>query len=165
MLVGILLVLCLGAVWPEAVRAQEPDPQLMIPGQPYDVPEIKVYLIDEETNGPFANHEVYLEYFWGWDVLKHTAEADRMERLKKITVKGRTDADGMVVIPARLIIPARPQAPEGAEFSEAIFRFIEIEVQDSQHNCGLFIDVKDVDKYRGGSILNFLRKVPIWKRN
>jgi hypothetical protein len=145
-------------------RTQEQDVALQVPGPPYDVPEIKLFLTDEETNGPFANHEVYVEYFWGWKVLKHTPEADRMERLKNITVKALTDDEGMVLIPAKIIIPARPQPPEGAEFSEPVFQFVEIEVQDSHHNCGLFIDAEDIEEYRGGSIGDFHRTVPIWKR-
>ncbi|MDQ3818162.1 MAG: hypothetical protein M3362_10770, partial [Acidobacteriota bacterium] len=126
-------------------QAQEQEAELQVTGQPYDVPEIKLYLTDEETDRPFANRKVYVEYFWGWKVLKHTPEADRMERLKKITVETRTDEEGVVLIPAKTVTPARPQAPEGAEFSEPTFQFVEVEVQDSEHNCGLFIDAEDID--------------------
>src|SRR5438128_1051889 len=119
---------------------QEQDVQLQVPGPPYDVPEIKLFLTDEQTNDPFANHEVYIEYFWGWKVLKHTPQADRMERLKNITVKARTDGAGMLLIPAKIIMPARPHAPDGAEFSEPTFQFVDIEVHASHHNSGLCID-------------------------
>ena len=160
----MVLPYCVRDVRGQQSRTQEQDVALQVPGQPYDVPEIKLFLTDEETNGPFSNHEVYVEYFWGWKVLKHTPEADRMERLKNITVKALTDNEGLVLIPAKIIIPARPQAPEGAELSEPVFQFVEIEIQDSHHNCGLFIDAEDIEKYRGGSIGDFHRTVPIWKR-
>src|SRR5215831_10485809 len=155
------------ALWPVAPLARQnatQDPALQVPGPPYDVPEMKVYLTDEDTKEPFANKEVMVEYFWGWKILKHTPEADRMEILKDIIIKARTDGDGLVIIPARLIMPSRPQAPEGAEFSEPTFQFVEIEVQDTRHNCGLVFDKKDIDKYRGGAFLDFRRVVPIWRR-
>jgi hypothetical protein len=160
--VFVTMVVCCTAVRCQQIPAQ--DPELLIPGLPYDVPEIKVYLSDEETKEPFANKEVYVEYFWGWEVLKLTPEADRMERLKKIMIKAHTDSDGLVIVPAKIIIPMRAQAPEGAEFSEPTFQFVEIEVQDTHHNCGLFIDAEDIEKYRAGAILDFHRTVPIWKR-
>ena len=144
-------------------QAQGQEAESQVTGQPYDVPDIRLYLTDEGTGHPFANRKVLVEYFWGWEILKHTPEADRMERLKDIMVEAHTDEEGLVLIPARTVTPARPQPPEGADFSEPTFRFVEVEVQDSEHNCGLFIDAEDIDKYRYGIIGDFHRTVPIRK--
>ncbi len=162
----IIFAHCVSDARGQQSQAQEQESEFKIIGQPYDVPEIKVYLTDKETGSPFADRKVYVEYFWGWEVLKHTPEADRMERLKKIMVEARTDEEGMVLIPAKTIIPARPQAPDGAEFSEPTFLFVEVEVQDIDHNCGLFVgNAEDIDKYRAGIISDFHLAVPTWKRS
>lgn len=108
-------------------------------GPDYAVPEVKVYLIDEETGGPFAEREVTIKYYWGWDVIKRTDETDRVPSLVHMTIKRRTDVTGVVLMPTLLITPSRPRAPAGAEYSLPRFRFAGIGVNDAKHSTHMSV--------------------------
>jgi len=106
----------------------------LVYGRPFTVPEVRVYLTDEETGGPFAEKDVAAKYCWGWDVLKRTPESDRIANTQCISVKRRTDAAGVVSLPTLLISPSRPIAPPGSEFSQPRFKYAGLTVHDDKHD-------------------------------
>ena len=112
-------------------------------GQPYKVPEVRVWLTDEETGGPFADRKAFAKYCWGWDVIKRTAEADRMPFTECMEIEIRTDEAGAVALPSVEIKPSRPIPPPGAEFSAPRFKYAGIVVRDEKHNT--YMSVFDVE--------------------
>lgn len=142
---SVSLLLCVSlahAQQPET--AQEINADTII-GPQYLVPEIKVYLTDEETGGPLANHDVVVKYYWTWDVLKRTQATDRMSTILDIRFPARSDQNGIIVIPSRIITPTRPIAPKGSEFSQPRFMSMGIDVDDEKHSSGLAIYDAEVD--------------------
>jgi len=119
-----------------AQRVQSPDPPKddKVFGKAYSVPEVKVYLTDEETGGPFAEREVTIKYYWGWDIIKRTAETDRIPSTLSLAIKRRTDVKGVVFLPTLLITPSGPPPPAGAEYSTPRFKYAGISVNDAKHS-------------------------------
>jgi hypothetical protein len=159
------IVLLAAAVGAFAQEDDEPDPTTLGPpveGQSYEVPDIRVQLTDEETGLPLKDLDVLIEYCWRWHIIKPTPETARLGTIRKITVKGRTDARGMVLVPRRIIVPTRPVPPPGARFSDPSFWLIEIVVHDQSHFAGLFINVDEIDKFPEGKISDVQRSVPRW---
>ena len=117
-----------------ATLAQRADKNAKVYGRAYTIPQVRVYLTDEETGGPFAEKDVAAKYCWGWDVIRSTPETDRMPSTECSTVKLRTDAAGIVDLPSLLVSPWRPAAPPGSELSEPRFKYAGMVVIDAKHN-------------------------------
>lgn len=117
-----------------ATPAQTANSDGKVYGRSYKIPQVRVYLTDEETGGPFAEKDVAAKYCWGWDVIRSTPETDRMTNIECSTVKLRTDATGVVDLPSLLMSPWRPIAPPGSEFSEPRFKYAGMVVIDAKHN-------------------------------
>lgn len=117
-----------------ATSAQPTNDDGRVYGRSYKIPQVRVYLTDEETGRPFAEKDVTAKYCWGWDVIKSTPETDRMPSTECSTVKLRTDAAGVVDLPSLLMSPWRPIAPAGSELSEPRFKYAGLTVNDAKHN-------------------------------
>lgn len=113
-------------------------------GKAYMVPQVRVLLTDEETGGPFAERDAAAKYCWGWEVIRRTPETDRMASTQCTSVKIRTDAAGVVLLPSFLMTPWRPVAPPGSELSEPRFLCAGIVVQDEKHDC--YMSVFDAER-------------------
>ena len=73
--------------------------QARVYGKAYAVPEAKIFLNDEEIGGPFAEREVTIKYYWGWDIIRRTVETDRFPYLQSLAIKRRTDVIGIGFFP------------------------------------------------------------------
>lgn len=107
-------------------------------GKPYKTRDIKVFLKDEETGGPYANKEVRIKYYWMWDVKKPTPQTERMSHIRYFEVKATSNEKGFVLVPGITVYPRRPELP-GAEASDPYFYSIGITVKDEKHSTGLAI--------------------------
>ena len=116
------------------LSAQSASKDGKIYGRSYAIPQVRVYLTDEETGGPFAEKDVAAKYCWGWEVIKSTPKTDRMPSTECSTVKLRTDAAGVVELPSLLMSPWRPIAPAGSQLSEPRFKYAGMVVIDAKHN-------------------------------
>ena len=117
-----------------ATSAQPTNNDGKVYGRAHTIPQVRVYLTDEETGGPFAEKDVTAKYCWGWEVMRSTPETDRMPSTECSTVKLRTDAAGIVDLPSLLMSPWRPAAPPGSELSEPRFKYAGMVVIDAKHN-------------------------------
>jgi hypothetical protein len=134
-----MLLLCyLGGIAQRTENTQEIQGDDIV-GPQYRVPEMKVYLTDEGTGGPYANRDVVVMYYWKWEVLIRTPVTDRMSNIAELRVTAHTDKEGVVIIPSRIITPKRPPAPEGAEFSQPEFMYLGLDVNDEKHSSGISI--------------------------
>ena len=131
-LICTLLMFFLLSMAQTGTLAQSSDGKVY--GKAFMVPQVRVYLKDEETNGPFAEKDAAAKYCWGWEVIKATPATDRMPSTQCTSVKIRTDASGIVLLPSILMTPWRPTAPPGSELSEPRFRYAGITVHDEKHN-------------------------------
>ncbi len=132
-------------------------------GRAFNIPSVRTYLTYGETGLPFSERDVGFKYCWGWEVLKRTAETDRMTNLMCTERKGRTDKAGIAVLPTWLFTPWRAATPAGAEFSAPSFRFAGITVNDETHNTYLSVFDADVDLLdRNGEVH---RKVHPYRRS
>jgi len=107
-------------------------------GKPYKTRDIKVYLTDEETGGPYANKEIRIKFYWKWDVIKATPQTDNMSNIRHFAVKATTNEKGFILIPGITIYPRRPDLP-GSEVSAPYFYSIGIDAIDEKHSTGLAI--------------------------
>lgn len=107
-------------------------------GKPYKTRDIKVFLTDEETGGPYANKEVRIKYYWRWDVIKPTPQTEQMSNIRYFEVKATTNEKGFVLVPGYTIYPRRPELP-GADASDPYFYSIGITAIDEKHSSGLAI--------------------------
>lgn len=112
------------------------DESRPIVGTPYKTGPVRVYLMDEETGGPFANRDVRIRFYWQWDVTKQTPQTERMSNIRYFEVKATSDEKGFVRVPAMTTYPARPELP-GAEASEPYFQSIAMIVHDAKHSTAL----------------------------
>lgn len=128
-----------------AVRAQQSEivKSEKVYGRPFVVPSVRVYLTDEETAAPFAERDAAAKYCWGWKVIKRTSETDRTASTQCMSVKIRTDASGIVLLPSLFMTPWRPVAPAGSELSAPLFLYAGIIVNDEKHNT--YMSVYDAE--------------------
>lgn len=115
------------------------DPETKVYGKPYVVPEIRVFLTDEETGGPYADKTVLIRYYWRWDVIKPSPETESMSNIMHLDLPARTDHAGVVMVPGGLIVPYREPAPAGSELSEPRFYSVGIIAKDEKHHTGIAI--------------------------
>lgn len=140
----LLLLLCTILVLRGAAAAQyyreDPykDEVRPVLGTPYKTGPIRVYLMDEETGGPYANREVRIRYYWCWDVTKHTPQTERMSNIRYFEVKATSNEKGFVRVPGMTTYPARPDLP-GAEASAPYFQSIGMIANDEKHSTGMSI--------------------------
>jgi hypothetical protein len=109
-------------------------PDEVVYGRPYSVPAVKVHLTDSETGGPFADRPIIFKYCWGWEVVKKTAETDRIPSTLCKDIIGRSASDGTAVLPGWLFTPWRPVPPAEAEYAEPRFLYAGIVVRGERHD-------------------------------
>jgi hypothetical protein len=134
----LMLTASLGA-YGQATEKPASEMEIKVYGKPYDVPEIRVFLTDEGTGGPYADRSVVIRYYWKWDVIKSSPETERMSNILHIDVPGRTDPAGLAIVPGGLIVPYRAPSPAGSELSEPRFYSVGIIAKDEKHHSGLAI--------------------------
>jgi hypothetical protein len=152
-----LIVMCGPLAAQRSEKGPKPGPDAVY-GRAFNIPAVRAHLTDSETGLPFAEREIGFKYCWGWEVLKRTPETDRISNLMCTERKGKTDKNGIAVLPTWLFTPWRPPAPAGAEYSEPRFRFAGITVDDETHNTYLSVFDADVDLLdRNGEVRRVVR--------
>jgi hypothetical protein len=109
-----LIVMCGPLAAQRHEKGPKPGPDAVY-GRAYNIPAVRAHLTDSETGLPFAEREIGFKYCWGWEVLKRTPETDRISNLMCTERNGKTDKNGIALLPTWLFTPWRPPAPAGAE--------------------------------------------------